>query len=198
MDSRNRSGQCRPNTKALLVDHEGRTVYRASASLEILQPQPGFVEQNPLALLQSVVEVAVACLRPLCPRSERASHRRIALTNQREAAVIQWRRAARGAAVAGEPIGNAITWQCRRSAGICDRVRAHAAKIQSLSGLPLDPLISASKWAWLFEQKPRLRALADTGDLHLGTVDSWLLYRNLTVAGRCLLRPITPTLRALH
>lgn len=164
------------NTKALLVDHEGRTVYRASASLEILQPQPGFVEQNPLALLQSVVEVAVACAH--YARTEHATIAGIALTNQRETAVT-WRDAARGAAVAGEPIGNAITWQCRRSAGICDRVRAHAAKIQSLSGLPLDPLISASKWAWLFEQKPHLRALADTGDLHLGTVDSWLLY-NLT------------------
>ena len=81
--------------------------------------------------------------------------------------------------MAGEPIGNAITWQCRRSAGICDRVRAHAAEIQSISGLPLDPLVSASKWAWVFEQQPELRGQAEAGDVHLGTVDSWLLY-NLT------------------
>jgi glycerol kinase len=76
-------------------------------------------------------------------------------------------------------VGNAITWQCRRSAPICDRLRAHSAIIQSISGLPLDPLLSATKWAWLFEQHPEFRAQAAEGDLYLGTVDTWLLY-NLT------------------
>ena len=62
---------------------------------------------------------------------------------------------------------------------MCDRLRADAYTIQSITGLPLDPLVSASKWAWIFEQWPELRAPAESGDLLLGTVDSWLLY-NLT------------------
>src|SRR5580704_4104227 len=99
------------NTKALLVDREGRSVYRASAPLEILQPQPGFVEQDPLALWQSVVEVITACVRQ--SRSEHAAIAGIALTNQRETSVT-WRRAASGSVAAGAPVGNAITWQCRR------------------------------------------------------------------------------------
>lgn len=164
------------NTKALLVDREGQTVYRVSAPLEILQPQPGFVEQDPLALWQSVVQAIAACVRHA--QLQCASIAGIAIANQRETAVA-WRRAAAGSSAAGEPVGNAITWQCRRSAPVCDRLRAHSAIIQSVTGLPLDPLLSATKWAWLFGQHPERRAQAEKGDLYLGTVDSWLLY-NLT------------------
>ncbi len=164
------------NTKALLVDCEGRTVYRASEPLEIQQPQPGFVEQDPLALWQSVVQVVSAGVRHA--QSERASIVGIAITNQRETAVT-WRRSGAGGSVAGEAVGNAITWQCRRSEPVCDRLRTHAARIQSITGLPLDPLLSATKWAWVFDQQPALRAQAERGDVHLGTVDAWLLY-NLT------------------
>jgi glycerol kinase len=164
------------NTKALLEDREGRTVYRASAPLEILQPQPGFVEQDPLALWQSVIQVIAECVRHAT--SECASIVGIAITNQRETAVT-WRRACASSPVAGEPVGPAITWQCRRSEPVCERLRAHAATIQSISGLPLDPLLSATKWAWVFDRHPQLRAQAERGDLYLGTVDAWLLY-NLT------------------
>src|SRR5580692_5343531 len=164
------------NTKAVLVDREGRIVYRAAAPLEILQPRPGFVEQDPIALWQSVVQVIAACARHA--QSEHASIVGIAISNQRETAVA-WRRAAAGGSAAGEPVGNAITWQCRRSAPVCERLRAHAATIQSITGLPLDPLLSATKWAWLFDQHPELRVQAESGELHLGTVDAWLLY-NLT------------------
>jgi glycerol kinase len=164
------------NTKAVLVDREGRIVYRASAPLEILQPQPGFVEQDPLALWQSVVQVIAACVRHA--HAERASIAGIAISNQRETAVA-WRRAAAQSSAAGEPVGNAITWQCRRSEPVCERLRAHAVIIQSITGLPLDPLLSATKWAWLFDQHPELQTQAARGDLHLGTVDAWLLY-NLT------------------
>ena len=164
------------NTKALLVDREGHAVFRAAAPLEILQPQPGFVEQDPLALWQSVVQVIRACVAHA--RAQHAAIAGIAISNQRETAVI-WRRATAGSATAGEPMGNAISWQCRRSEPVCDRLHAHADTIQSSTGLPLDPLLSATKWAWAFEQHPELQAEAERGDLHLGTVDTWLLY-NLT------------------
>jgi glycerol kinase len=164
------------NTKALLVDRAGRTVFRTSVPLEILQPQPSFVEQDPLALWRSVLQVAAACARHAETASAKIAG--IAISNQRETAVT-WKRAAAGAEATGEPVSNAISWQCRRSAPICERLRAHAATIQSISGLPLDPLLSATKWAWLFNRQPELRDAAKAGDLHLGTVDTWLLY-NLT------------------
>jgi len=160
------------NTKALLVDREGRAVFRTAVPLAILQPQPGFVEQDPLALWQSVVDVAAEAV---CHAEKlRATISGIALANQRETA-IAWRRAPAGAGMAAEPVGNAITWQCRRSAFICERLRPHASAIQAIAGLPIDPLLSATKWAWLFEQQPALRGQAEAGELQLGTVDSWLL-----------------------
>lgn len=169
------------NTKALLVDRAGRTVFRASAPVEILQPQAGFVEQDPLALWHSVLQVAAACVHETKTTSAQIAG--IAISNQRETA-ITWRRAPAGAQVAGEPVGNAITWQCRRSSNVCDGLRAHAAAIQSISGLPLDPLLSATKWAWLLERRPELRNEAEAGSLDFGTVDAWLLY-NLTAGKTC-------------
>jgi glycerol kinase len=164
------------NTKALLVDRGGGSIYSTSAPVEILQPQRGFLEQDPLALWRSVVRVIETCVRHA--ESEAATIAGIAITNQRETA-LAWRRAGDKSATAGQPVANAISWQCRRSEPACERVRAHAARIQSVTGLPLDPLVSASKWAWIFEQHPEFRRPAEVGELLLGTVDSWLLY-NLT------------------
>jgi len=161
------------NTKALLVNREGEIVHRASTAVELFQPSAGWVEQDPLALWRSAVQVMAECARHAS-----LSHSTIAaitITNQRETAVV-WKRAASGSEAGGEPIGNAITWQCRRSVPVCERVRGSAAIIQATTGLPLDPLVSATKWAWRFEQDPALRAMAETGQALLGTVDAWLLY----------------------
>lgn len=155
------------NTKALLIDGEGQTAFRASASLELLQPRPGYVEQDPIALWKSVCRVANECA--CYGAAHKGNIAAIAISNQRETAVT-WRDT-------GEPVGNAISWQCRRSAPVCDRLVERAPLIQRVSGLPLDPLLSASKWAWVLEQQPGLRKQAESGHLHLGTVDSWLLYK---------------------
>lgn len=166
------------NTKALLLDRDGRTLFRVWSPVEVLQPQPGFVEQDPLHLWRSVCRVAEGCAA-----FSDASIVGIAISNQRETA-LAWRRSGDGTPAAGEPIGNAISWQCRRSATICDRMRGHAQVIQAMSGLPLDPLLSATKWTWLLEQRPELRSQAAAGEICLGTVDSWLLY-NLTGGRVC-------------
>ncbi len=164
------------NTKALLFNREGGFDFRTSVPVEILQPQAGWVEQNPIALWESVVHAAEECTR--FAERERGVIAGVAISNQRETAVA-WRRAAEGAAPAGEPIGNAISWQCRRSASVSERLHGEAGKIQSLAGLPLDPLLSATKWAWGFEERPELRTAAEKRELFLGTVDAWLLF-NLT------------------
>jgi glycerol kinase len=155
------------NTKALLVDRQGQTAFRVSAPLELIQPQPGYVEQDPLALWQSVCQVVDECVRYASAKSSRIAA--IAISNQRETAVT-WHSN-------GEPVGNAITWQCRRSATVCDRLRDRGPAIQSATGLPLDPLLSATKWAWVFDQQAELRMLAESGEVRLGTVDSWLVYK---------------------
>ncbi len=155
------------NTKALLIDGQGQTLFRASAPLDLLQPRPGYVEQDPLALWHSVCQVANECVNYAA--ANRAPIAAIAISNQRETAVT-WRSN-------GEPAGNAITWQCRRSTPVCDRLLEQAPQIQSLTGLPLDPLLSATKWAWVFDHQPDLHAQAQSGELRIGTVDSWLLYR---------------------
>jgi glycerol kinase len=164
------------NTKALLLDRAGKIAYRASTPVGILQPQAGWVEQDPLDLWRSVVSVMRECARHAS--ESRCTIAGIAIASQRETAVI-WRRAGRGAEFAGEPIGNAITWQCRRSAPVCERLRANAGRVQAVTGLPLDPLLSASKWAWALDREPELREGAERGEVLLGTVDAWLLY-NLT------------------
>jgi glycerol kinase len=164
------------NTKALLVDREARVVFRESVAVDIAKPRPGWVEQDPLALWRSVRQVMETCARHAA--SENGTIAGIALSNQRETAVL-WKRSAPGAEQAGEPMGSAISWQCRRSQPVCGRVAGHAAQIQARSGLPLDPLLTATKWAWALEARPELRAMAASGELLLGTVDAWLLY-NLT------------------
>ncbi len=155
------------STKALLIDREGHTAFRTSTPLELICRQAGYVEQDPLALWQSVCRVAKECASYAAAQHTRIAA--IALSNQRETAVT-WHSN-------GEPVGNAITWQCRRSAPVCDRLRDRAAAIQAATGLPLDPLLSATKWAWVFDQQPDLRPMAKSGELRIGTVDSWLLYK---------------------
>jgi glycerol kinase len=164
------------NTKALLVDNRGVIVFKATTPVEIFQPKPGYVEQDPLALWTSVVKVATECA--LHAAIHATSIAGIAISNQRETS-IAWQRAEPGAAAAGHPLSPAITWQCRRSAPVCERIAAHGERIQAVTGLPLDPLVSASKWAFVLEEDPKLKSAAEAGNVLLGTVDAWLLY-NLT------------------
>ena len=119
MDSRDRPGH--DQHQSVLVDREGRIVYRASAPLEILQPQPGFVEQDPLALWQSVVQV-IAGLRASCAVGARM--RLLASPSAISARPLSHGGGpGAGSSAAGEPVGNAITWQCRRSEPVCERLR---------------------------------------------------------------------------
>jgi glycerol kinase len=164
------------NTKALLFDREGKTLFRTSAPLALLQPRFGYLEQDSLDLWRSVCQVMTEAAHQASNMG--AAIAGIAITNQRETA-LAWKKSSGIGAAAGEAVGNAISWQCRRSAPVCDQVRGQAALIQDVTGLPLDPLLSATKWAWMLQQEGDLRARAEAGELFLGTVDSWLLY-NLT------------------
>jgi len=164
------------NTKALLFDREGKSIFKSSAAVGLLQPKPGYVEQDPLELWHSTCAVMRECAAHA--KQAGAKIAGIAISNQRETA-LAWRPQRSESGSAGSPVCNAITWQCRRSEPICEKLRDAADLLLRRTGLPLDPLLTATKWAWLLNEQPDLQAELEQGTVLLGTVDAWLLY-NLT------------------
>jgi glycerol kinase len=158
------------NTKALLVDEAGTVLAQASQPLPSYYPQATWVEQDPWEIWQSVQMVIDACLHGQDVRSLKA----LAISNQREA-VLAWERRS------GQPLSACIGWQCRRTADACERLKAAGleAFIRERTGLPVDPLFSASKARWVLDHIPQGQERAERGEVCLGTVDSWLLW-NLT------------------
>jgi glycerol kinase len=158
------------NTKAILVDQRGAIVGQASRAMAIEYPQPGWVQQDAGHIWQAVRECIDECLTAAGSPVLAG----IGISNQRETGVA-WER------LTGEPIGPAVTWQCRRSAELCERLRAEgrAPDITARTGLPVDPMFTAGKLRWLLDAAPHGQARAAAGELCVGTVDSWLLW-NLT------------------
>jgi glycerol kinase len=139
-------------------------------------PQPGWVEHDPAEIWASQLETGRGALRNA--RATAADVAAIGITNQRETTVL-WERDT------GTPIGNAIVWQDRRTAPMCDELRARGidAVVREQSGLLLDPYFSATKIAWLLDRVDGLRERAERGEIAFGTVDSWLIW-NLTGGAR--------------
>jgi glycerol kinase len=156
-------------TKALLFDAQARCLAESSSEIPLTYPQPGWVEQDPRDLLNSVVENARAVLAATNVRVMASG-----LANQGETVVI-WRKAD------GLPLYPAISWQDRRTDAFCSRLaRSDEGRlISERTCLPLDPYFSATKLRWLLDNVPEARALAAQGDLLAGTTDAWLLW-NLT------------------
>jgi glycerol kinase len=158
------------SSRAVLFDPTGHPCAQASREVRQLYPQPGWVEHDPMEIWRSQRAVAeqVLCQHGISPRQVMA----IGIANQRETAVV-WERAS------GQPVSNAIVWQCRRSAPLCERLRQRglAAEVRARTGLVIDAYFSATKLQWLFEHRPELRQRAVNGELCFGTVDSWLVYQ---------------------
>ncbi len=155
---------------ALVVDLDGRVVARGYAELSQHYPQPGWVEHDPEEIWATVGQAAAAALRDA--RVSGVEIAVIGITNQRETAVI-WDR------TTGKPIHRAIVWQCRRTARLCDRLRADGAEplVRERTGLVLDAYFSGTKIRWLLDEVPGARRRAERGELAFGTVDSWLLWK---------------------
>ncbi|MEZ4658954.1 MAG: glycerol kinase GlpK [Caldilineaceae bacterium] len=153
------------NTKAILVDENGRVLARASQSLSVSYPQPAWVEQDPRALWQTVQAAVAECL------AGQAAPTAIGVSNQRESVVL-WERAT------GKPIGPVVVWQCQRGAALCRELTAAGLEpdIRARTGLTIDPMFSASKMRWLLDHTPNGQARAAAGELCLGTIDSWVLF----------------------
>jgi glycerol kinase len=160
------------SSRAILYDHAGAIRAQAQREFEQIYPRAGWVEHDPEEIWASQMGVAVEALsRANCrPRDLGA----IGITNQRETTIV-WDRKT------GKPIYNAIVWQDRRTAPICESLRARGLEptIQSKTGLLVDAYFSASKIMWLLDNVAGAREKAEAGELAFGTVDSWLIW-NLT------------------
>ena len=158
------------SSRAILFDREGRAVRTAQQEFEQLYPQPGWVEHRPEDIWSSQLNAVHVLLRESGIETDQI--KAIGITNQRETTII-WNRET------GEPIHNAVVWQCRRTAEDCDRMREEglAAMFQERTGLVLDAYFSGTKVRWLLDKVPGARELAQQGRLAFGTVDSWLIWK---------------------
>ncbi len=156
------------NTKALLVNRSGSPIFRTSSPVAIITLRDGYVEQDPEALWSSVRSVIDAAVQHA--KATGAHIEAVAISNQRETA-IAW------SAATGQPWSNAVSWQCGRSAGICERLAVNSDLFRAKTGLPLAPLVSAGKWAWLIANDPAVQKAVCESDICFGTVDSWLIAR---------------------
>jgi glycerol kinase len=160
------------SSRAILFDPRGAIAGVAQHEFPQIFPAPGWVEHDPLDILTSQLSAAVEVLGKagIGPRDVAA----LGITNQRETTVV-WDRET------GKPVCNAIVWQDRRTAPLCERLRSEGVEetIRQKTGLLLDPYFSATKIAWMLENVPEARTRAKQGKLLFGTVDSWLIW-NLT------------------
>ncbi len=158
------------SSRAILFDKRGAIVSVAQKEFPQIFPQPGWVEHDPEAIWSSQLAVARQALRKAGAKAEDIAG--IGITNQRETAVV-WDRET------GKPVCNAIVWQDRRTAGICDGLKAdgHAPTIRRKSGLVVDAYFSGTKVQWILDHVKGARALAKRGRLAFGTVDSWLIWK---------------------
>ncbi len=156
------------STRAIAFDDALRPLASHAVPLPQHFPAPGWVEHDP----EDLFAHSVACLRAVLGATGARDIAGLGITNQRETTIL-WDRAT------GRAVGNAIVWQDRRSAAICERLRREGleALLTERTGLLADPYFSATKLMWLLEGKPGLRAAAESGALAFGTVDSWLLFR---------------------
>lgn len=155
------------NTKAVLVDAAGQVAARASTALNVAYPQPSWVEQDAEAIWQSVQHVIQEVLSTTTTPPVA-----MGISNQRESVVL-WERAT------GAALAPCVVWQCQRGNALVEALRQPgvAEAVRGRTGLTLDPMFSASKMRWLLDNTPGARRRAKQGELCLGTVDSWLLFK---------------------
>lgn len=162
--------QSTQGTKALLFDATGALIARCDEPHAQIISEKGWVEHDPAEIFHHVVKVVRAVVGKAGIAKQAIAA--IGISNQRETA-LAWNRQT------GEPVYNAIVWQCARGEAICQRLARQGAAepIKAATGLPLSPYFSAAKLAWILENIAGTRELMEKGDLCLGTMDSWLVYK---------------------
>lgn len=158
------------SSRAVLIDKSGRMVGQSQQTFSQLYPKPGWVEHDPREILSSQLGALTNLLVSYDISPDQIES--IGITNQRETTLI-WDKET------GEPLYNAIVWQCRRTAPLVESVCAKegvADYIRQTTGLIPDAYFSASKIKWILDQVPGAREAAEKGSLCFGTVDTWLIW----------------------
>lgn len=159
-------------SRAIIFNHSGSIVSTASKEFKQIYPKPGWVEHNPTEIWSSQIEVAKNALNKAGLKAVDIAA--IGITNQRETTIV-WDKKT------GKPVYNAVVWQCRRTAPICDQLKKKglAEIIQKKTGLVVDAYFSGTKVKWILDNVSGARGRAEKKELLFGTVDSWLIW-NLT------------------
>ncbi len=158
------------SARAILFDRQCRIVSMAQHEFTQIYPQPGWVEHDPLEIYASQYAALTECIAKsgIAPEEIAA----IGITNQRETAIL-WDKNT------GRPLCNAIVWQCRRTADICEQLEAdgHGNYIRQTTGLRPDAYFSGTKIRWMLDNVPEAREKARRGEVLFGTVDTWLTWK---------------------
>ncbi len=159
------------SSRAILFNHESEIVSVAQKEFTQIYPKPGWVEHDPMEIWATQSGVVSEAMAKVGATADDIAA--IGITNQRETTVV-WDRAT------GEPVYNAIVWQCRRTASYADDFQAipgFADYVQDNTGLLLDPYFSSTKLLWILDHVEGVRERAEKGELAFGTIDTWLLWK---------------------
>ena len=158
------------SARAVLFDNGGNAVSAAQREFKQIYLQPGFVEHDPVEIFSVQYAAVTEAITAIGASAEEIAA--VGVTNQRETTII-WDKNT------GEPIYNAIVWQCRRTSEMCDRLRADGLEeyIRKATGLRIDAYFSATKIKWILDNVPGARDRAENGELLFGTVDTWLIWK---------------------
>lgn len=155
-------------SRVMIVNKEGKIVSSAYSEFEQIYPRPGWVEHDPEVIWETTLKVMKQAIEASSTPLEEILG--IGITNQRETSVLWERDTLR-------PLHNAIVWQCRRSAQICDELKDQGLEnlFKEKTGLLLDAYFSGTKVKWLLDENPHLRKRAKAGEIGFGTIDTWLV-----------------------
>ena len=158
------------SSRAVIFDRDQKVVRIAQREYTQYYPKEGWVEHDPMEIYATQYGVLVDAMLLAGISAEEVAA--IGITNQRETTIV-WEKAT------GRPVYNAIVWQCRRTAPLCEQLEAEGLgdSIRASTGLLIDAYFSATKLAWILDQIPDGRARAERGELLFGTVDSWLMWK---------------------
>ncbi|MBQ9978669.1 MAG: glycerol kinase GlpK [Clostridia bacterium] len=158
------------SARSILFDHDCNIVCSSQHEFAQHYPQPGWVEQDPMEIYANQYATLTECIAKSGISPDEIAG--IGITNQRETTIL-WNKNT------GKPIYNAIVWQCRRTADICDKLvtDGHSEYIQSTTGLKIDAYFSATKIQWILDNVEGAREMAEHGEILFGTVDTWLIWK---------------------
>lgn len=162
--------QSTQGTKVILFDHEGKIVCRADRPHRQIIDDRNFVEHDPMEIYNNTIDAIKEVVEK--GGAEKSEIAGVGISNQRETTVA-WNR------VTGEPIYNAIVWQCARAEGICRELNKDGfdEKVQKITGLNYSPYYAGPKMAWIMKNVPAAKELSDKNELCFGTIDAWLLFK---------------------